>query len=95
MAISSDIISYTQARNNLKAVMDKVWDDSTPVVITRAGGKSVVVMSKDDYDSMKETEYLLSSPVNAGALRESIAQVEAGKTVPMKLNKAGTLVRAE
>jgi antitoxin YefM len=72
MGILSDIISYTQARNNLKAVMDKVWDDSCTVTITRAGGKAVVVMSKEEYDSLAATEYLLSTPGNAARLRESL-----------------------
>ncbi|MFO0110491.1 MAG: type II toxin-antitoxin system Phd/YefM family antitoxin [Alphaproteobacteria bacterium] len=90
-----DIISYTQARNNLKAVMDKVWNDSAPVVITRAGGKAVVMMSKDEYDSMTETDYLLSSPANARELRAAIKEVSEGRTIPMKFNKAGKLVRAD
>ena len=93
MALSGDIISYSHARNNLKAVMDKVWDDCAPVFITRNGGKPVVVMSKEAYDSMNETDYLLSSPANAAALRESLEQVKAGNTVRMKFDKNGRLVR--
>lgn len=92
--LSSDIINYTQARNNLKAVMDKVWADSAPVTITHAGGKAVVVMSKDDYDSLAATEYLLASPTNAQALYKSIAQVSRGKTVTMKMVK-GKIIRAD
>lgn len=79
--LSSDIISYTEARNNLKAVMDKVWDDSAPVTITRSGGKAVVVMSKEDYDSLMETDYLLRSPANAAALRESAQQARDGEVI--------------
>lgn len=92
--LSSDIISYTEARNNLKAVMNKVWDDAAPVTITHTGGKAVVVMSKEEYDSLAATEYLLASPANAQALRKSIAQVGRGKTVSMKLSK-GKLTRGD
>ena len=92
--LSGDIISYTEARQNLKAVMNKVWDDAAPVTITHTGGKAVVVMSKEDYDSLAATEYLLASPANAHALRKSIAQTSRGKTVPMKIIK-GKLTRAD
>jgi antitoxin YefM len=74
-----DIISYTQARNNLKAVMDKVWNDSAPVVITRAGGKAVVMMSKDEYDSMTETDYLTSTKANRDALDAGLQEYKEGK----------------
>lgn len=94
MAINSDIISYAEASGNLSAVMDKVWDDSAPVIITREGGKPVVVMNKDDYDGICATEYLTSSPANAKALDEAIGQVAAGKTVPMTFDASGRLVRA-
>jgi len=95
-SLSGDIISYTEARNNLKAVMDKVWDDCAPVVITRAGGGAVVVMSKEEYDSWKETDYLLSSPANAARLREALDNSKQGKNmVEMKFDKNGRLVRAD
>ncbi len=90
------IISYTKARNNFKAVMDKVWDDCVPVVVTRAGGKSVVILNTDDYDSMNETEYLTSSKANAKNLREALDYVNSGKPlVRMRFNKAGKLVRED
>jgi antitoxin YefM len=74
-----DIVTYSEARNNLKSLLDKVVADRAPTVIFRQRGESVVVMAKSDYDSMMETRYLLSSPANAKRLRESIAQMEAGK----------------
>jgi len=43
-------------------------------------------MSKEDYTSMEETLYLLSSPKNAERLMESIAQLQAGNTVEQKLD---------
>ena len=78
MALTSDIITYTEARNNLKAVMDKVWDDSVPVFITRPGGKHVVVMNKDDYDRRNETEYLTSTKANKKALDAGLRDYKEG-----------------
>ena len=74
-----DIVTYSEARNNLKSVLDKVVADSMPTVIFRQRGQSVVVMAKSDYDSMAETNYLLSSPANAKRLREAMAELDAGK----------------
>ena len=74
-----DIIMFTQARNNLKAVLDKVVADSMPTVIFRQRGESVVIMAKSDYDRMAETDYLLTSPANARRLREAMTQMDAGQ----------------
>ncbi len=74
-----DIVTYSEARNNLKSLLDKVVADSMPTVIFRQNGGSVVLIPKDDYDSMAETNYLLSNPVNAQRLREAMARMDAGE----------------
>ena len=74
-------ISYTYARNNLAEVTDGACADRNPVLITRQGGPSVVLLSWDDYRSLEETAYLLGSPRNAARLAESIAEAESGKAV--------------
>ena len=73
-------ISYTAARENLAATMDRVCDDHEPMVITRDKGKpSAVLMSLEDYASFEETRYLLRSPANAERLLASIVALEDGK----------------
>ena len=73
------IISYTDPRNGLKAVIDGVVNDADIAVITRREGGNAVVMSQAQYESMAETLYLLSNPANAAHLATSIAQPQAGK----------------
>ena len=73
------IISYTEARNSLKSVLDAVEGDADVTVITRRDGADAVVMSLAQYQSMAETLHLLSSPANAAHLAQSIAQYKAGK----------------
>ena len=73
-----DIVTFSEARNNLKSVLDKVVANSMPTVIFRQRGGSVVVISKDEYDRISETNYLLSSPVNAERLRKAIAEMDVG-----------------
>ncbi|WP_368085365.1 type II toxin-antitoxin system Phd/YefM family antitoxin [Vibrio splendidus] len=81
-----NIVSFTEARNSLKSVLDRVVDDSDITVITRRDSEDAVVMSLDHFNSMQETLYLMSSPKNAERLAESIAQLEAGNTTVRELN---------
>ncbi len=74
------IISFTEARNALKSVLDQVVNDADCAVITRRDSEDAVVMSLDYYNSLMETVYLLKSPANAEHLRKSIAQYQQGKT---------------
>lgn len=72
------IVSYSQARNSLKSVIDKAIEDSDAIVIHRRDGADAVLMSLAQYESMTETLHLLSSPANAAHLLKGIAQDKAG-----------------
>lgn len=72
-------ITYSSARENLARTISEVCQNHDPVIITKKGVESVVMMSLEDYESMKESNYLLRSPKNARRLLESIQQLEAGK----------------
>ncbi|CAA9891980.1 antitoxin of the YoeB-YefM toxin-antitoxin system [Candidatus Methylobacter favarea] len=73
------IISFTQARSNLKSVLDDVVNDADCTVITRRDAENAVVMSMDYYTSLMETVHLLKSPANAAHLAKSIEQYKTGK----------------
>ena len=77
--------SSTELRANLAAMMDRVNDDHEPLMVTRAKGRPVVMISLEDYAAMDETAYLLSSPANAKALRDAMARLggDAKKINPM------------
>lgn len=72
-------VHFSDARSNLKAVMDQAIDDHDAVLITRRDAPNVVIMSQEQYDSWMETMHLLSSPANAARLMRSIQQHRAGK----------------
>ena len=80
-----DAISYTSARANLAKTMDRVCDDHEPIIITRGGEPSVVMISLADYEALAETAYLLRSPRNAKRLLEAIAELESGGGQERKL----------
>lgn len=73
-----DAVSYTFARNNLAELTDRVCADHAPILITRQGAPTVVMISLADYTSLEETAYLLRSPKNAARLGEAIYELEAG-----------------
>lgn len=74
-----DAISYSTARANLATTMDRVCNDHAPVIITRKGESSVVMLSLDDYQALEETAYLLRSPANARRLLDAMEQLSAGQ----------------
>lgn len=80
-----DIVSFSEARNNLKAVLDRVVEDADFTVITRRDADDVVVMSLELFNRLMETDYLLKSPANAAHLERSIAQFKQGKVVDRNL----------
>ena len=68
------IVSFTEARNRLKEVLDTVANDADCTVITRRDVDDAVVMSLNHYNSLMETLHLLRSPANAAHLNRSIEQ---------------------
>jgi antitoxin YefM len=72
-------ISYSEARENLKSVIDRVVADHTPITITRQRGEGAVLVSESDWASIEETLYLLRSPANAERLLDAIRGLEAGE----------------
>lgn len=74
------VVSLTEARNNLKAVFDSVYIDHEDVIIHRKGRENIVMISMDEYNSMKETDYLLSNSKNKNILLRSLKDARKGKT---------------
>ena len=72
-------LSYTESRAKYAETLNAVVDDREEIVITRAGHESVVMVALDDYESLKETAYLLRNPANARRLLNSIERLEHGQ----------------
>ena len=72
-------IAFSDARNRLKEVLDRVARDADYTIITRRDADAAVVMSLNSFNSLMETVHLLSAPENAAHLARSIAQYRAGE----------------
>ncbi len=79
------VITFNEARNKFKSVLDRVIDDADYTIITRQDADDAVVMSLDYFNSLLETVHLLKSPANAAHLERSIAQYKQGKVVERDL----------
>lgn len=86
-------LSSTELRANLSSVMDQVNDDHEPVIVTRAKGKPVVMVSLEDWASMDETTYLTASPANKAALDRAIAETDRSRWVTKTMEELEAMAR--
>ncbi|MGL5943625.1 MAG: type II toxin-antitoxin system Phd/YefM family antitoxin [Waterburya sp.] len=70
----SDSIAYTNARNGLASLLDRVSKNSEIVIINRRNKPDVALISKQELDGLLETVYLLRSPANAQQLFKAIEE---------------------
>ena len=82
------VINFSDARNQLKSVLDQVVNDADYTIITRRDAEDAVVMSLEQFNGLMETVHLLKSPANAAHLAKSIDEYRAGKVVKHKLTDA-------
>ena len=73
------VVTFSEARNNLKYVLDQVVEDADKTEIKRRNSEDAVVMSLDTFNSYLETFHLLKSPANAEHLSKSIEQYKRGQ----------------
>ena len=79
------VVTFSEARNNLKTILSRVVEDADCTIITRRDAEDAVVMSLDYYNSLMETLHLLKTPANAVHLQKSIEQFRQGKATPREL----------
>jgi antitoxin YefM len=88
---SMQVISFSEARESFKAVLDRVAADADVTLITRRHAQGAVVMSLDTYNSLMETVHLLRSPANAAHLQQSLEQADRGELLEHPLIDADQL----
>jgi antitoxin YefM len=80
-------VTVSEAKRNLEHLIDQVIADAEPTIVVTESGQRVVFLPLDEYNTWKETLYLLSNPANAEHLRTSIAEAKAGKILEHELSE--------
>ncbi|HAT55222.1 MAG TPA: prevent-host-death protein [Lactobacillus sp.] len=75
MKASVSATSVSDFRKNFKAYADDVSDLNEPLIITRPKQKNVILISEQEYNSLRETNYLLATTANRKALQDSLTQL--------------------
>ena len=78
-------VTSKDAKRNLPRLIEQILADAEPRIVVTDKGEQVVMMPLDEFNSWKETLYLLSSPANAAHLRRSIAEAESGQVAKREL----------
>ncbi len=73
------VVNYTDLRLNLKKWLDLVVNDVEELIIKRKDNKDLVLISLEEYNSLKETSYLLSGK-NKDILLKSVKESKSGNT---------------
>jgi antitoxin YefM len=83
-------VTLKEAKRNLEQLVDQVIADAEPTIVVAESGEQVVFMPLDEYNSWKETLYLLGNPANAEHLHRSIAEASAGNVEERELFEPST-----
>ena len=75
------VVSFSEARQSFKAVLDRVEADADITLITRRDASSAVLMSLETYNSLMETVHLVRSPANAAHVLQSLEQADRGELI--------------
>lgn len=73
-----EVVSYTDFRQSLKAHLDNVTNNNDTLIVPRGDGKSVVIISLEEYNSIQETFHLLKTEKNRARLAEALNRADAG-----------------
>jgi antitoxin YefM len=80
-----EMTSYTHFRQNLRSFLNKITKEHEPLHVTRPSGDDVVVLSKEDYESIMATLHLMKNPSNAQRIAQGLKDYEQGLGEKRKL----------
>lgn len=79
--------TYTNLRQSLASVLDRVADDREVVIVSRKGQKRVALVPADELAGLIETAHLLRSPKNAQRLLTALQRAVGHTGRPEPLEK--------
>ncbi|MGJ7031105.1 type II toxin-antitoxin system Phd/YefM family antitoxin [Niabella hirudinis] len=85
------VANISEFRKNLKSYIDQVSDNNDTLIVT-GSGKTVVMISLDDFNSYDETEYLLSNDANKAMMYKAKKEIETGNTTAHTLKDLKNMI---
>ena len=79
-------ITYSTARDHLAEVWDKTVSTREPVIVSRRGAESIVMLPLEEWEGLQETAHLLRSPANARRLLAALNRLESGEGEILSIN---------
>jgi len=79
--------TYTNLRQSLASVLDRVVNDREVVIVRRKGDKKVAIVPADELAGLMETAHLLRSPKNAKRLLTALRRATSRKGKPESPDK--------
>lgn len=77
--------TYTQAREQLKSLMDRAVEDREVILVRRRAGGDVALIAADELESLVETAHLLRSNKNAERLLTALTRARGESLAPISL----------
>ena len=74
-------VNYSELRQNLKANLDIVTDNAELLIVHRTKGKSIVMMSLNEYNAIEETLHLLQSKENRQRLESAVDNINVRRNL--------------
>lgn len=78
--------NYTELRKNLKEHIDAVIADNDALIVDRGNNTGVVMISLEEYNSITETEYIMSNPDALADIQQSLKEISEGKGIEVNLD---------
>jgi antitoxin YefM len=79
--------TYTNLRQSLASVLDRVANDQEVVIVRRKGRENVAMVPAAELAGLMETAHLLRSPRNARRLLTALRRATRRRTRPEPLEK--------
>jgi len=79
------VITFTEMRKHLRNIMDTSADRHESIIVTRPNGAHMIMMSLEDFEGIRETNYLLENEANIEHLRHSISSYNSGTLIKKDL----------